>query len=413
MILIPKFSCINHFQKKILFIFLIFSFLFLNCSSESRHYSSSLINEEKNSVRVLIGKFNSFDFKVNEEIFLLTESKKVAQIKIGNEIRFTTKGERIIASIKKKHFEATAFFISPSNIKNGITLNNNFYPGYFSILNSGNNLLLVNTLSENLYLSGVLNSEIGFSETKYFNALKAFAICARTFLHQNKKNSNIFFDIGRDINSQVFKGINKSKTIFNKAVEETEGVYLSINNSIAEIFYHSTCGGRTANANEVFEKGADYLISIKDGESPNCTSSTRFSWEHSFSMQELNERIKKFFSNEFDSNDECCDITITKKSSSERVLEIVIKTKKNKKLTLAQTQIRNFFKPNNNYPLLESSLFEIQIEKKDECLNNVKLIGKGFGHGVGFCQWGALSLSEQGKDFIQILKHYFPKLKIT
>ncbi|MCM8788154.1 MAG: SpoIID/LytB domain-containing protein, partial [Candidatus Omnitrophica bacterium] len=36
--------------------------------------------------------------------------------------------------------------------------------------------------------------------------------------------------------------------------------------------------------------------------------------------------------------------------------------------------------------------------------------GKGYGHGVGLCQWGARKMAEEGKSFIEILKHYFPNL---
>jgi stage II sporulation protein D len=44
--------------------------------------------------------------------------------------------------------------------------------------------------------------------------------------------------------------------------------------------------------------------------------------------------------------------------------------------------------------------------------NSVVISGKGFGHGVGLCQWGAINLSRQGKDFVYILSHYYPGTKI-
>ena len=44
--------------------------------------------------------------------------------------------------------------------------------------------------------------------------------------------------------------------------------------------------------------------------------------------------------------------------------------------------------------------------------NFVTLYGKGFGHGVGMCQFGALELAKRGYNYKQILAHYFPEHEI-
>ena len=54
--------------------------------------------------------------------------------------------------------------------------------------------------------------------------------------------------------------------------------------------------------------------------------------------------------------------------------------------------------------MLWSTLFT--IEKRSD--GNIRFKGKGFGHGVGLCQWGAIEQSQKGIDYKRILEHYFP-----
>jgi stage II sporulation protein D len=70
--------------------------------------------------------------------------------------------------------------------------------------------------------------------------------------------------------------------------------------------------------------------------------------------------------------------------------------------------IRKIIRSSDNSSILNSTSFDIVIDEK----NSVVISGKGFGHGVGLCQWGSINLSRQGKDFVYILSHYYPGTKI-
>jgi stage II sporulation protein D len=48
-------------------------------------------------------------------------------------------------------------------------------------------------------------------------------------------------------------------------------------------------------------------------------------------------------------------------------------------------------------------MFDLSIKS-----DSVVLTGKGFGHGVGFCEWGAIALSRKGWNYKDILQHYYP-----
>ena len=79
-----------------------------------------------------------------------------------------------------------------------------------------------------------------------------------------------------------------------------------------------------------------------------------------------------------------------------------------KTIFLIGNQIRSIIRSSNDKSILKSTLFDITIDSK----NNVVISGKGNGHGVGLCQWGAIGQSKKGIDFKEILNHYFPGTRL-
>jgi SpoIID/LytB domain protein len=75
-----------------------------------------------------------------------------------------------------------------------------------------------------------------------FEALKALAICIRTYAVKKMKDGKIYFDLYADTRDQVYAGADAESPLSNKAVEETKSMILKYKGSQAIIFYHSTCG---------------------------------------------------------------------------------------------------------------------------------------------------------------------------
>ena len=75
-----------------------------------------------------------------------------------------------------------------------------------------------------------------------------------------------------------------------------------------------------------------------------------------------------------------------------------------KTIFLLGNQIRSIIRSSDDKSILKSTLFNINLD--DE--NNIVITGKGNGHGVGLCQWGAIGQSKKGIDYKEILNHYFP-----
>lgn len=133
------------------------------------------------------------------------------------------------------------------------------YRGYFSIfVNRSARLTLVNIVNFEDYLKGVVPNEIGPASEGTYEALKAQAVAARTYAI---KNMNQFDTEGYDICStprcQVYSGYKTEHALTSRAVEETAGEIVAYGGEAINALYTSTCGGKTENAEYMFE-GWDY-----------------------------------------------------------------------------------------------------------------------------------------------------------
>ena len=151
-------------------------------------------------------------------------------------------------------------------------------------------------------------------------------------------------------------------------------------------------------------------ISIKDGEEPFCKISPRFEWKEIFEEDQL---IKQLFNAKLitHQNYHLEDIIITRRFNSGRVdeLEVSLNGQSGKKIiNLYANSIRSVFRTPDRNLLLWSTMFDVNINSDGK----IVFEGKGFGHGVGLCQWGAIGQSKQGKDYEAILKHYFPGIEL-
>ena len=145
--------------------------------------------------------------------------------------------------------------------------------------------------------------------------------------------------------------------------------------------------------------------SIEDGSEPYCKISSRYEWEEIYSENQFIEQL--YNSGVISSiNYELDDIEIRSKFESGRVNELEIKLSGdsgNKEVLLFGNDIRSRIRTSKNNLLLWSTMFDIERSRSE-----ITVTGKGFGHGVGLCQWGAIGQSRQGRSYKQILAHYFP-----
>ena len=265
----------------------------------------------------------------------------------------------------------------------------------------------VEELELDQYLLGVVSSEMPASFE--IEALKAQAVVARTYtiykITEEKKHENA--DICDDSKccqawiskEDRFARWNEEERESNwskieEAVNSTKGEIVKYEGKPINAFFHSNSGGTTDTATAVWG-GANYPY-LQAVETSGEDAYTQYSSEMVLSKEEFANKIREYHSEfQIDFNLEN-QIEILSYTEGERVKEIKIGN-----LNLSGVEIRNIFK-------LKSAKFEINIDGE-----NIKFNVIGYGHGVGMSQTGADSMARQGKNYEDIIKHFYTGVEIA
>lgn len=269
------------------------------------------------------------------------------------------------------------------NMKGTLLVMGTKYTGDIEVWKNDNGLYIVNELPLEEYIKDVVAAEV--SPDWDMEALKAQAVVSRTYaLYQKNINGDSIYHIASSVLHQVYKGNNPDARVA-YAVENTRGEILTYNNSPIAAFYHSTCGGKTENPEEVFGKSYPYLKSVET----KCDLSPYSEWQKSIDIKE----IEKAFN-----IPSIKDISISSYTSTNRVKELKITTDSNI-LKIPATEFRKTI----GWSRLPSTNFSISRDA-----NTFFFQGKGYGHGVGMCQWCALKMAREGKNYKEILSYFYP-----
>ena len=395
--------------------FLLFLVLTIGCSSTKRFSSEdSFDSKDFKVIKVLLIETNSnLELDVRENIKLSDQTNLIAIIKSGNRLNISNNFNELFLKITNQEYRSDVFFISPVDEFGILNINGKKYRGKLKIQIYDDQIKLVNQINLEDYVKGVMIKEMPLGKgNENYESLKAFSICARTYAYNKLKENKDFFDIYPDTRDQVYGGLDGETETTNKIVDETKGQILSFNDDTAVMFYHSTCGGHTENVKNVFGKlSINYLMGIKDGNEHYCTISPRYKWTEIYSEKIFIERL--FNSNLIDNKIyNISDININSRFESGRVKELEIILVNNngdeKAVSLIGNGMRSIIKNSDGKSILKSTMFDIELDNE----KNIIINGKGSGHGVGMCQWGAIAQSKIGINYKVILNHYFPGTKI-
>lgn len=352
--------------------------------------------------------------KVPDKIrVVIAEGKKELNLSIRGRYRITTieTGELIKAgktffNIKissaqhgiifgKNYFKIYAIEIIPEK-KPSIYLGKRLYRGKLQIIRTKKGLLrAVNVLDLKDYLKGVLYHEV--SHRWPIKAIKAQAIASRTFaLYQAQENKDNYYYLKSDVSSQVYGGVYAEKYRTNKAIEETEGQVLLYKRKILPAFFHATCGGRTEDSSELWKVKLKPLRGVRGG---FCENSPHYLWKSDIKLSDMAKKLKGAGRNISD----ITSIHIISRNISGRIKKLEIKGEGFKTIISAK-DLRHIL----GSRIIRSTNFIIKIKEESASFK-----GKGWGHGVGMCQWGAFTMAKKGKGAEEILRYYYPGTKIA
>ncbi len=269
--------------------------------------------------------------------------------------------------------------------------------GEVDIVKNGNgSLTVVNVLNLEDYIKGVLYHEV--SHYWPLESIKAQAVAARTYaLYQMGINKAKDYDVTNDIYSQVYGGRNSERYRTSVAVDRTRGLILFYKGKIVPAYYSATCAGFTEDANELWKED---LAPLKGVQCDYCVHSPHSRWKKNFRLKDIQDKLNE---NGFKLG-LIKEISIVERNASGRIRTLKITTRDDKTATISGKDFRNIIGPN----LIRSNNYEIEMKGY-----YMDLIGKGWGHGVGLCQWGAAEMSRKGFNFKEILSYYYPGAEIV
>jgi stage II sporulation protein D len=275
---------------------------------------------------------------------------------------------------------------------NGVILvNNKSYRGCVELRKKRNGLLLViNDLNIEDYLDGVIAAEIPHDWE--FEALKAQAVASRTYaLYQKREAGKRAYHIVATVNSQVYNGVAGERRDAVRAVRATKGIVIVYQGEIIPAFYHSSCGGHTENAEEFWGIDEPYL----KGVDCECQEIAKYGlWERRINIARVAAALRRIGYRLIAID----DLNIVSLTPAGRVKSVAIRSA-GKTMRISGEALRAAL---GNSVIL-SSFFELELMDGEAIFS-----GRGSGHGVGLCQWGAKEMAGRGYDFRAILSHYYP-----
>jgi stage II sporulation protein D len=250
---------------------------------------------------------------------------------------------------------------------------------------SDSKLLAINNVDLEKYIAGVIEAEGGIdAPLEYY---KAQAVLVRTYTIKNiYKHAEEGFNLCDQVHCQAYMGRSARNLLIYDATQKTAGMVLIDKDSILAMTpFFSSCGGQTSSAGIYWQSDLPYLQSIND---PFCKEQKNSTWEQRIPFSEW-----KLFLTESGIKQPEKYVSYTALNREQYFI--------NNKTKVAFRQIREKF-------VLKSSFFSISQQGGEIVFN-----GKGYGHGIGMCQIGAMEMAKVGYSFIDIIHFYFQNVKTT
>jgi stage II sporulation protein D len=400
------------FRNHILYLFAFILLIFWGCNPQVQKPPVGTGSTIEPQIRVCLNENLSREtLSFKGEYYLRAEEAIYYFDNSVGKLEVSLQNQSLILSNDTRFFEfsaGTTIEINPTDPSGSFIWNGTQYSGALEIVNNSNKIMVINVIAMETYLRGVVPFEIPTGQEEYREAVYSQTIAARTYsLYRMDHPSGKDFHVYADVRDQVYNGLKRTTDLADEAIKNTSGVVLMDGKTPALTQYHSTCGGILLDSFPSIRK--DIIKS-----NYNCALSPLFRWLEIRSAETIFSNISEEFGISAAKRDELInsgfkfDISIKDRSSDGRVFSMEIEIP-NQKFTANGYKIRRILSDANGNPLPSNLFF---ILKPEQDVNKFYIIGAGYGHGKGMCQWGALGMSLEGYSYQQILKFYYPSFNL-
>ena len=288
-------------------------------------------------------------------------------------------------------YEADRIYVDPAG--DGVSMNGRLYRGDIRIKRtSASALAVVNVIDPEALLYSVVSAEM--PSRWPMDALKAQAVAARTFVlyrWANRRRRRVHVTRA-DVR---YLGMSSETSRSRRAVDETRGAVLAFRGQLLPAYFSSTCGGRTCPVDRAF--GEPRIAPLAGVECGHCEAASFYSWRCRIEKAGLAQRLGL-----------ASDQTVTAMRPDaarpfERAAQVVVETDSGA-MRIDSYRFRTALGPDR----LKSSAFVAT-----DSGSAFDVVGRGWGHGVGLCQWGARGLARAGSDWRAISSHYYPEARLA
>jgi stage II sporulation protein D len=266
--------------------------------------------------------------------------------------------------------------------------------GELEVRRSASGLRVVNRVGLEDYVAATLGRELyahWHAETQ-----KAQAVLARSFALHRRAGRRGDFDLRSGDSDQVYGGVDAETRAARAAVQATRGEVLLYDGRPILAAYHSSSGGRSASAEEVWGRPVPYLASRPvEGEEDSPDTY----WRAAFSGTKLGRALDPLGLH----LGTVTEVRVRTRTPSGRAGLVDLRGTRGQGSVEAR-ELREALGRN----VVRSTLFEVRSAK-----DGFVLVGSGHGHGVGMSQWGAEAMARGGADYRQILAAFYPGTSLS
>jgi stage II sporulation protein D len=263
-------------------------------------------------------------------------------------------------------------------------------PGRLEVFSERGALVAVNSVDLEQYVAAVVASEVppGWPP----EALRAQAVAARTFAVAQKiaQGPGARAHLGSSVLDQVYRNAARAPQPALDAARATAGEVLTWGAAPIAAYFSASCGGRSESAEAAFHLGPDTAPYLRGGE----PDGDEHGWTVRVPLAEITAALRKARR----MHAEVRGIAVESRTESGRAQGLAVETSAGRRPLLA-VELRQLL----GYTRLPSLLFDVGTEGDVAVFR-----GRGSGHGVGLCQWGARERALAGATYRDILAHYYP-----
>ncbi len=367
-------------------------------------FSLLLLLQVSQAQKIKVGLYHNFNiktlvFKPLKGAFYLENNEGFKEKIRGNDVIYITLvGEQIsIWGIEKHMGLSESIKITPKKETAIFSLEPAFpaldkrrYNGGLSIsIHPEDKLTIVNQVNFEKYVAAVVEAESGTrAKPEYY---KSQAIICRTYaLNHIDRHENEKFNLCDDVHCQVYKGLRTQNKLIAQAVSETNGLVITDEHKqLITAAFHSNSGGYTINSEDVWSAAMPYLRGKKD---PYWADQHNSHWTDTIEMGKWINFLDHI------------GVSLPANYNPDKLFSFE-QTTRVRNITIAGQfvplkHVRNEFK-------LRSTFFSMYPK-------NGKLIikGRGYGHGVGLSQEGAMKMARMGKTYAEIIDFYYHNVSL-